>query len=169
VLESDLDRMTFSQVMMDLLDKTITHSESQESIFILALTSLQKLNQLNLPIYWTYWSFHFQLLSHLGFHFETDECHHCHGPLGEGSILTLNQELLCENCGVRSPEVTHISEKTLKILRNLSKAQNSPYNYYSKSERHNIWTFLWQYTHFHLESTRYMKSLDVLQQIYGTL
>jgi DNA repair protein RecO (recombination protein O) len=169
MIEKDLDRMTFSQVMMDLLDHTMTHSESQESIYKLTLTALQNLNQRDIPVYWTYWSFHLQLLSHLGFHFETDICHQCQSTITTTATMTHHQELLCDVCNHGALGFIPLTKRILKTMKALLNEEKAPYESYTKIERQTLWKFLWQYTHFHLESTRYMKSLEVLQQIYGTL
>lgn len=169
-LESDFDRLTLAQVVLELVDRAAEKEEPHPEIFDLLVQTLERLNNTDLATSLVYWFFHLQFLREMGFRPETDRCHLCGRSLADGGNLRARLPgISCNHCENPEPDEIGLSEKQISGLHMLLDQswdeQQEPG--FSERERRGFWDFLWRYTRYHIEPTRNMRSLQVLKQLYG--
>jgi len=169
-LEEDFDRLTLAQVMVELLDRSVEDEESHPRLFQLLVNSLSRLSNREIASAEAYWFFHTHLLKELGFRPHIGHCSICRGTLdGGGSLGKGTSQLECVKCHQATHDSILVSGTVLQEVQNLL---DSSWDEVQKTklksrERRSLWDFLWQFTFHHIESTRGMKSLKVLRQLYG--
>lgn len=169
-LEEDFDRLTLAQVMVELLDRSVEDEESHPGLFQLLIDSLSRLSKREIASAEAYWFFHTHLLSELGFRPHVGFCSSCRGTLDEGGSLGRgSSQLECVKCHQPDQASIFVSGAVLETIQRLSDfewkdVQKASLN---AQERRILWDFLWQFTFHHIESSRGMKSLSVLRQLYG--
>ncbi len=169
-LEEDFDRLTLAQVMVELLDRSVEDQESHPRLFQLLIDGLSRLSNREIAPAETYWYFHAHLLQELGFRPHVGQCSVCHQALDEGGSLgSGSSQLECVRCHQPSHESVFVSAVVLKTIQNLldSSWSDMETTRLNVKERRSLWDFLWQFTFYHIESARGMKSLKVLHQLYG--
>jgi len=169
-LEDDFDRLTLSQVVVELLDRSIEDEEPQPRLFELLTTTLSQLSHRETSAAGAYWFFHTHLLRELGFRPHAGHCVICNEPLDAGGSLGLGSpHLECVKCHQPGQDSIFLTVPTLEVIQKILTAQKgeSPSYKLKASDRRNLWDFLWRYTFYHIESTRGMRSLKVLRQLYG--
>ncbi len=169
-LEDDFDRLTLAQVVVELLNRSIEDEESHPQLFQLLADTLTRLSDGKISAARAFWFFHLHLLKELGYHPHVDYCSVCREALSGGAYLGLgNPHLECVKCHKPGQDSLFVSGQILEILRKiLQSAQvGLKKSELSAVERRSLWDFLWRYTFYHIESTRGMKSLKVLRQLYS--
>lgn len=169
-LESDFDRLTLAQVVVELVERAAEKEEPHPEIFDLLVATLDRLNDTEQPTSLVYWFFHLQFLREMGFRPDTDRCHLCGKSLAAGGNLRPRTAgITCDNCEVADPEEIPLGPDQIDTIHHLLdepwEAQRA--SGFSSLERRRFWDFLWRYTRYHIEPTRNMKSLTVLKQLYG--
>jgi len=169
-LESDLDRLTLAQVVVELVERASENDEPHEAVFALLVKTLERLNDKDSRASLTYWFFHLRFLTEMGFRPETDRCQLCGSSLREGALLRPREAgMTCQTCQPRESADIALPPELVQAVHRLSDDQwgeLADLNF-SPTIRRRLWDFLWRYTHYHLESTRNMRSLAVLNQLYG--
>jgi DNA repair protein RecO (recombination protein O) len=168
-LEKDFDRLTLAQVVVELLDRSIEDEESHPQLFQLLADTLTRLSDGKTSAAGTFWFFHLHLLKELGYHPHVDHCSVCREELGGGAYLGLvNPQLECVKCHQAGQDSIFVSEQILKTIRKILRSSRFTLKKaeLKAEERRKLWDFLWRYTFHHLESTRGMRSLKVLRQLY---
>lgn len=169
-LEEDFDRLTLAQVMVELLDRSVEDEESHPRLFQLLVDSLSRLSNREIAPAEAYWFFHTHLLGELGFRPHVGHCSVCREALDEGgSFGRGSSQLECVKCHQPGQDSVLVSRPVLQTIQNLAdigweEVQKTTLN---TRERRTLWDFLWQFTFYHIESARGMKSLKVLRQLYG--
>ena len=169
-LEEDFDRLTLAQVMVELLNRSVEDEESHPRLFQLLVDSLSRLSNREIASAEAYWFFHTHLLRELGFRPHVGHCSVCRGTLDEGASLgNGTSQLECVKCHQPGHDSVFVSASVLQELNGLldvnwEAVEKTKLN---ARERRSLWDFLWQFTFYHIESARNMKSLKVLRQLYG--
>lgn len=169
-LEEDFDRLTLAQVMVELLDRSVEDEESHPHLFQLLIESLSRLSDREISSAEAYWFFHTHLLKELGFRPHVGHCSLCRGSLEEGGSLGRgSSQLECVKCHQPAHDSILVTGTVLEEIQSLL---DNPWPQVKKTrlnarERRSLWDFLWQFTFHHIESSRGMKSLKVLRQLYG--
>ena len=117
-----------------------------------------------------YWFFHIHLLRELGFRPHVGHCSICGDPLDAGGSLGAGSSPLeCAKCHQPGQDSIFITVPVLNKVQNILLAHEDETikPKLNARDRRTLWDFLWRYTFYHIESTRGMKSLKVLQQLYG--
>ncbi|MCF7806988.1 MAG: DNA repair protein RecO [Candidatus Marinimicrobia bacterium] len=169
-LEGDFDRLTLSQVMVELLDRATEDEELHESIFLLVTDDLRHLSEKAYPPASVYWHFHLHLLRELGYRPNLSHCSSCNAELkGGGSLGRSSSHLECAACHLPSPDSIFVSDNTIALINQILDEPEKTKNDLdlAPKERRSLWNFLWRYTFYHIESTRGMRSLKVLNQLYS--
>ncbi len=169
-LEEDFDRLTLAQVVVELLDRSIEDEQTHPQLFQLLADTLSRLSDGNISSARAFWFFHLQLLKELGYHPHVRHCSVCQAPLETGGSLGVaSPHLECVKCHQPSQDSIFVSGSILEITQYLLQSSGDDLGQISlnPSERRSLWDFLWRYTFYHIESTRGMKSLKVLRQLYG--
>lgn len=167
-LEEDFDRLTLAQVMVELLDRSTEDEESHEAIFHLITRDLLRLSQKTETPAVIYWHFHLHLLKELGYRPHIYHCSICQNDLNEGGSLGMNSSHLeCVTCHQPTQDSILIDAETRDIMNDiLDSPQEVEESKLSAKQRRALWNFLWRYTFYHIDSTRGMRSLKVLNQLY---
>jgi len=169
-LENDFDRLTLAQVVVELVDRSVEDEESHPQLFQLLADTLTRLSNKSISSAVAYWYFHLHLLRELGFRPHVGECAICHDDLEEGGFLgNQSPHLECLKCHPASQDSIAV---TATIIDSIEDLLSNPWPEttavtVNASDRRGLWDFLWRYTSYHIESTRNMKSLKVLRQLYG--
>ena len=169
-LEDDFDRLTLAQVVVELLERSVEDEQSHPVLFELLVDTLKRLSDKNTAASGAYWFFHLQLLSELGFRPHVGHCSTCREPLvEEGFLGGHHPHPECIKCHESTRHTVRISGGVIQTIQYLLAEPWSTNEraVLTASERRNLWDFLWNYTFFHIESTRHMRSLKVLRQLYG--
>lgn len=169
-LEEDFDRLTLAQVMVELLDRSVEDEESHPRLFQLLIDSLARLSDREISSAEAYWFFHTHLLVELGFRPHVGHCAICRGSLGDGGSLgNGTSQLECAKCHQSTASSKWVASTVIHEIQNLldvgwDEVTKTELN---ARERRSLWDFLWQFTYHHIESSRGMRSLKVLRQLYG--
>ncbi|MEA3285868.1 MAG: DNA repair protein RecO [Candidatus Marinimicrobia bacterium] len=169
-LEDDFDRLTLAQVVVELLDRSIEDEESHPQLFQLLADTLTRLSLGEVSSARAFWFFQIQLLKELGYRPHIGRCSSCGESLDSGGSLGIGSpHLECVKCHQPGQDSIFVSTAILNVVQNIL---NFPWSHIEKSnlnanERRRLWDFLWRYTFHHIESTRGMKSLKVLRQLYS--
>lgn len=169
-LEEDFDRLTLAQVMVELLDRSTEGEESHEAIFHLVTDDLLHLSEKVHPPANVYWHFHLHLLRELGYRPHINHCSICNAELKNGGSLGLSSSHLeCTSCHQPSPDSIFVSDNTREVINQILDNPNEAHGdgALNPKERRSLWNFLWRYTFYHIEPTRGMRSLKVLNQLYS--
>ncbi|NQT63200.1 MAG: DNA repair protein RecO [Candidatus Marinimicrobia bacterium] len=169
-LEEDFDRLTLAQVMVELMDRSVEDEESHPHLFQLLVDSLSRLSNREVSSAEAYWYYHTHLLRELGFRPHVGHCSICREALEEGASLGPGSpQLECVKCHQPGNDSIHVSGEVLLAVQNLldTNWDNLEKTALNARERRTLWDFLWQFTFHHIESSRGMKSLKVLRQLYG--
>jgi len=169
-LEKDFDRLTLAQVVVELIDRCVEDQEPHPKLFQLLIETLSRLSDKTVSSAEAYWFFHVHLLRELGFRPHVGHCSGCSEPLVEEGFLGAHHpHPECIKCHDVTQHTVRISGEAIKmiqyLLAELWSTEEQPT--LQASDRRNLWDFLWNYTFYHIEPTRYMRSLKVLQQLYG--
>ncbi len=168
-LEEDFDRLTLAQVVVELLDRSVEDQESHPKLFQLLVDTLGRLSNKEITSAEAYWFFHAHLLRELGFRPHVAHCSICREPLNNGGSLGVgSSHLECVKCHLPGQDSLFVSTPVLQALQNIL---DKPWDEIEKTklnsrERRMLWDFLWRFTFHHMESSRGMKSLKVLKQLY---
>jgi len=167
-LEDDFDRLTLAQVMVELLDRSTEGEEGHEAIFLLVTNSLQRMSEKKDSPANIYWQFHLHLLKELGYRPHINHCAVCGKELKEGGSLgRSSSHLECSTCHHPNPESIFINEDTREVIDQiLDTPGHIDDGGLDAKERRALWNFLWRYTFYHIEPSRGMRSLKVLNQLY---
>lgn len=169
-LENDFDRLTLAQVVVELMDRSVEDEEPQPKLFQLLSDTLTRLSDPEISSAEAYWFFHLQLLNQLGFRPHVGYCSICRDELVTTAYLGAgSSHLECVKCHQASQDSIGVS---MTIMRSMDALLSNPWSEAQLSrisavDRRGLWDFLWRYTFYHIESTRNMKSLRVLRQLYG--
>ncbi len=169
-LESDFDRLTLAQVVLELVDRAAEKEEPHPEVFDLLIQALEHLNDMDQPTSVVYWFFHLQFLRAMGFRPETDRCPLCSRSLSAGGNLKPRLPgITCNECEAEDPEEIKLNAGQIRTLQDLLDRSWEELEEpgFSETERRRFWDFLWRYTRYHIEPTRNMRSLEVLKQLYG--
>jgi len=167
-LENDFDRLTLAQVVVELLDRSIEDQEPHPELFDLLIDTLKRLSDKTVSPAHSYWFFHLHLLQKLGFRPRTEKCSVCQESLGEGGFLGLSGHLECVKCHNPTSGSVLMSGFVLDAIQQLlgSAWDNTAGLKLKKHDRQVMWDFLWRHTFHHIESSKGMRSLKVLKQLY---
>ncbi len=169
-LEDDFDRLTLAQVVVELLDRSIEDEEPQSRIFELLTSTLSRLSQRTVSAAEAYWFFHVHLLRELGFRPHVAHCAVCREVFQAGGYLGLGSpQLECVKCHQPAADSLFVLAEVLLAIQKILEMDQlkwSEINLPAK-ERRSLWDYLWRHTFYHIESTRGMRSLRVLQQLYS--
>ncbi len=169
-LEEDFDRLTLAQVVVELLDRTVEDEETHPRLFQLLVDTLARLSNKHVSSAEAYWFFHVHLLRELGFRPHVGHCSSCQEPLvHEGFLGGHHPHPECIKCHEATQHTVRISGEVIKTIQYLlaepwASDERPDLN---SSDRRGLWDFLWNYTFYHIEPTRHMRSLKVLRQLYG--
>ncbi|NQV15962.1 DNA repair protein RecO [bacterium] len=169
-LEEDFDRLTLAQVIVELIDRSIEDKESHPLLFQLLADSLARLSTPDTSAAEVYWFFHLHLLRELGFRPHVGHCSVCNEPLSTGGSLGVtSSHLECVKCHQPRQDSIFVSQAVLSAIQSIlsnswDKVDKPELN---ARDRRSFWNFLWRFTFYHIEPTRRMRSLKVLQQLYS--
>lgn len=168
-LESDFDRLTLAQVVVELLDRSIEDEDSHPALFRLLADTLKRLSDKTIPSSRSYWFFHLKLLNELGFRPHVEQCAVCQGPLDNAWFGVHSAQLECLRCHAPTHESTKVSAFVLATMRQILDVEWKELGSLklAQNDRRSLWDYLWRYTFQHVESTRGMRSLKVLRQLYS--
>ena len=169
-LEDDFDRLTMAQVLVELLDRSVEDEEHQAHIFNLLVSTLSRLSQRETSAAEVYWLFHIHLLRELGFRPHVGHCATCNDSLEAGGSLGVgSSHLECVKCHQLGRDSIFVPRTVLDVINNILASRDEEFlnTKLNARDRRSLWDFLWRYTFYHVESTRGMKSLKVLRQLYG--
>lgn len=169
-LENDFDRLTLALVVIELLDRSVEDEEPHPKLFQLLTTTLSRLSDQETTAAEAYWFFHLQLLQELGFRPHIEHCSVCREPLRSGGSQGLGgSHLECVKCHQPGPDSIFVSGAVLQVVQNILTTPEGKIEKpkLSAIERRSLWDFLWRYTFYHIDSTRGMRSLKVLKQLYS--
>lgn len=169
-LENDFDRLTLAQVVVELLDRSLEDEEPHPALFDLLVNTLKRLSEPSIITANSYWYFHLQLLKELGFQPHVQHCSICHSVLEEGASIGRGiTSLECVKCHQPNKGSTFVSREVLLTMQNILDSDWDSVGEIKLNslERRSLWDYMWRYTFHHIEPTRGMKSLKVLQQLYG--
>jgi len=169
-LEDDFDRLTLAQVMVELLDRSTEGEEGHEAIFHLVTNDLHQLSTKGKSPASVYWHFHLHLLKELGYRPHINHCSRCQEELtGGGSLGQQSSHLECAKCHQPNQGSIDINDNTRETINQILDSFEGPgmESDLKPKERRALWNFLWRYTFYHIESTRGMRSLKVLNQLYA--
>lgn len=169
-LGNDFDRLTLAQVIVELLDRSVEDEAPHPELFQLLTTTLSRLADPGITAAETYWFFHLHLLRELGFRPHVEHCSLCRNPLNDGGSQGISSSHLeCVNCHQSGQDSIFVSGTVLQVIQTIlaSRGGRCENLELSVKERRSLWAFLWRYTFYHIESTRGMRSLKVLRQLYG--
>jgi len=169
-LEQDFDRLTLAQVVVELLDRSVEDEESHEPLFQLLVATLGRLADKQISTARSFWYFHLHLLLELGFRPQTEQCVICQAPLEAGGYLGNNSpQLECSACHLPDKTALFVPPAIIEATQILLEHdwQDLPALSLTANDRKIWWDFLWRYTFYHIESTRGMRSLRVLRQLYS--
>jgi len=168
-LERDFDRLTLAQVVVELLDRSVEDEAGQALLFDLLVHTLRRLSDSQITPAPIFWFFHLHLLLELGFRPHTEHCAICRRPLDAGGSLgKAAPQLECQDCHLPDQDSIFVSNTILQVVRHLVDSTWSELGLIElgPKDRRTLWGFLWRYTFYHIESTRGMRSLKVLRQLY---
>lgn len=168
-LENDFDRLTLALVVVELLDRSVEDEESHPQLFELLTETLSRLSNSQVSAAAAYWYFHLHLLRELGFRPHVGRCSNCHDELVAGGYLGAStSDLECLKCHPATLDSISVSAAVLQATERLLSERWSAFDLSSLSarDRRSFWDFLWRYTFYHIETTRNMRSLKVLKQLY---
>jgi len=169
-LEGDFDRLTLAQVVVEFVERAAEREEAHPAVFDLLVETLGRLNDPAIPTHKATWFFHLQFLKEMGFRPDTDRCGLCEGALELGAWLEPRRDgLTCGRCQPPAPGSLELDPAMLKVMTDLQDHSWSEVSTprLTASQRRRFWDVLWRYTHYHIEPTRNMRSLGVLNQLYG--
>jgi DNA repair protein RecO (recombination protein O) len=169
-LENDFDRLTLAQVVVELVERSVEDEESHPQLFQLLADTLTRLSDMQTSSAEAYWYFHLHLLRELGFRPHVGECAICQDDLDQGGYLgNRSPHLECLKCHPATQDSIAVSGTVINSIETLLSNAWTEIKLESinASDRRGLWDFLWRYTSYHIESTRNMKSLKVLRQLYG--
>ncbi len=168
-LEESFDRLTLALVVVELLDRSIEDEEPHPQLFQLLVDTLGRLGDGNTSSAEVYWFFHLHLLRELGFQPYVGYCSVCKEPLETGGSLGIgNDHLECVKCHEPGPDSIFFASSILKRIQEVLSSSWSERERLklNTQERRALWAFLWRFTFHHIESSRGMRSLKVLRQLY---
>ncbi len=168
-LEEDFDRLTLAQVVVELLDRSVEDEETHPRLFQLLIDTLARLSDNAVSSAEAYWFFHTHLLRELGYRPNVGHCSICRDSFSNGGYLgTGSSHLECIKCHQPGHESIFVNETVLNVVQDLLDAQWGELEKSSLTarDRRTLWDFLWRFTFHHIESSRGMKSLKVLRQLY---
>lgn len=168
-LENDFDRLTLAQVVVELLDRSVEAEERHPQLFQLLADTMERLSDPLISPAEAYWFFHLHLLDELGFRPHMGQCSVCHDELDQGGYLALgSSDLECLKCHPATQDSIAVSPTIIDTVELLLSHPWSEVDLarISARDRRNFWDFLWRYSFYHIETTRNMRSLKVLKQLY---
>lgn len=168
-LENDFDRLTLAQVVVELIDRSIEDEQSHPQLFQLLCDTLTRLSDSETAAAQVYWYFHLRLLQELGFRPHVKHCSICSESLEKGGSLGTNTaHLECVKCHQASQASIQVSSAVLEVVQKIQSVawEKIESTDLEARDRRSMWNFLWRFTFHHIEPTRGMRSLKVLQQLY---
>lgn len=116
-IRENLLKMAYASYIMELTDKLVIEKESNENIFILLLTTLFLMEEIDLPV--TAGVYRIRLLTLLGYKPYLDGCVNC-GSSNSNDTYRLSPllgGLLCASCQKEDEQALKISKGSIAILR----------------------------------------------------
>lgn len=123
-LREDLVRMAYGAYVCEVVDEMVKERQPNESVYLLLLTTLHLLNELEMQPEPILRAFELKLLSILGFRPSLAECVACGANLGDaaGPHVRFTPALggvLCPTCPSEGEAVHRISRGTLETMKRL--------------------------------------------------
>lgn len=121
-LREDLVRMAYGAYVCELMDEMIRERQRHESPYLLLLTTLHLLNELDMEPEPIRRAYELKLFSMLGFRPSLEECVSCGGSVGTGPQVRFAPVLggvLCPTCPSEGEVVHRLARGTLETMKRL--------------------------------------------------
>lgn len=167
VLRASFDRLLLAQLMLEMIYRGVSLPSPHPELYYLLRNALMGLDSPTVSTAGLYWHFHMRFLTLLGFKPALQTCPRCGKPIERAVYLQAIGEVVCPRCATEKAGDLQLSPLIVNALRRLDKEDGRDYSFPSlkKSDRALLWQFLWDYTDFHLDLTRRIRSLKVLEEL----
>ncbi|MBI4744018.1 MAG: DNA repair protein RecO [Actinobacteria bacterium] len=169
-IKADLDKITYGLAVLDLVDKVSQESEKNPNLFVLLISALEALEQLDKNIELFYAAFQLKLMAVSGYLPRFSDCVNCRDKLDDLENLKFSFEgggILCFNCGTADSFAYNISKDALCVLVELARASRDKIVKIQVSDEtlKEISFLTGRYINYHLGSR--IKSMEYVEKIKG--
>jgi len=166
-LRANFDRLLLAQLMLEMIYRGVSHPSPHPELYYLLRNTLTGLDSPTESAARLYWRFHLRFLTLLGFKPALQTCPRCGKSVERAIYLRAVGEVVCSSCATGKVGDIKLSPQVINAMRQLDNENGRENSFPSlkKSDRTLLWRFLWDYTDFHLDLTRRMRSLKVLEEL----
>ena len=165
-IRNQLEKIHYALSIVEIVEKTSRDNEILPIIYRLTNRCLCALNSQHTKDDTLFIFFLLQLSIRSGFMPDLSICCHCGSELSPAALDLVSGELVCDKC--RLQESPLISEESLELLRLLVHTNIDDLGSLVCEKYHTIEliAFLNSFAKIHLEGMKYIKSLNLLQELF---